>query len=637
MTILKSKTFNNLSLSKEYFYFAAIVTTLIISSLLWLLWYSYTNLEKTREHRYILEANRIESTLDDSFLYITNFVKFIGQKISSLDSPNAKNIASLLQTKVDTSQIKENILPWTLFEFVDSNGYAIASTLGISQPPLKVDTERRSWIKTARSNPWTLKLSEPDIGIVSGEYIIPGGYGITGSNGEFLGIISIGFNINKLKKKIQSSLISKQTQFIVLTEIFKIIVSSSNDKDSLNNLVKSLKISGLNKTYSNKLPYIIKQDNIVYRHYKITKPYNYIILVGETNEFMQEELEQLVVPQIIKTLVLGIAFLILLYFFRIKVVNPMRLLSERAKMLSQGNLDIEMPKVNSSEAAALVEALEMVKGAFQREYLAQAQLAEANLRINSINVELENKVKIRTADLEKALASKTEFLNNMSHEIRTPVQGFTIISEGLVEHWSSFDDDKKLTFATQIASSAKRLAALLNNLLDLSKFNADKMLMYFHQMDLNLTIDNIIEECNILYLNKKSVKIEFNRSENAHLIGDEERIGQVLRNLFINAIKFSKNDSIIITSLENTNEGLHFTITDKGIGIPINELEAIFDPFTQNTRTKTTAGGTGLGLSICKQIIEAHNGKIWAVNNLKVGSSFHFIIPTTQSGNNNII
>ena len=636
MKILQKKTFDNLSLSKEYFYFAAIVITLIISYLIWLLWYSYSNLEETRENRYNLEANRIESTLDDSFLYITNFIKFIGQKISILDIPNAENIASLLQTKVDTSQIKENILPWTLFEFVDTKGYAIASTMGVSQPPLKVEELKRNWITTARNQPWTLKLSEPDVGIVSGEYIIPGGYGITNSSGKFLGIISIGFNISKLKKKIQNSLISKETQFVVLTENLKLIASSSNDKESIKKLVKELKTNGLNKANIHKLPYVIKQDNIIYRHYKIIKPYNYLVLVGESNESMKEELERLVFPQIIKALTLGIAFLILLYFFRIKIVNPMQLLSERAKMLSQGNLEIEMPKVNSSEAAALVEALEMVKGAFQREYQAQAQLAEANLRINSINIELENKVKLRTSDLEKALASKTEFLNNMSHEIRTPIQGFTAISEGLVEHWSSFNDDKKLNLATQIASSAKRLAALLNNLLDLSKFTADKMLMYFHQMDINLTIDNIIEECNVLYLNKKLVKIEFNKCDDGNLIADEERIGQVLRNLFVNAIKFSKNNSRITTSLHNTKENIHFSITDEGVGIPKDELEAIFDPFTQNTRTKTAAGGTGLGLSICKQIITAHNGKIWAVNNPKFGSSFHFIIPINQDSKNNL-
>ena len=247
-----------------------------------------------------------------------------------------------------------------------------------------------------------------------------------------------------------------------------------------------------------------------------------------------------------------------------------------------------------------------------------------------VNVQLEQKVKERTDRLEKALAAKTEFLNNMSHEIRTPIQGFTVLSDGLVRCWSFFDDQKKLNLAVQVADNANRLATLLNNLLDLSKFNADKMIMDFEVVDLNVVIDNIIDECQSLYLNKKSIEIQFNRCKKSSSMIDEKRIDQVLRNLFVNAIKFSKNNSIIIASLENINEELLFTITDTGVGIPIEELETIFEPFTQSSRTKTAAGGTGLGLSICRQIIEGHHGKIWATNNIDIGSSFHFIIPVKQ-------
>ena len=230
-------------------------------------------------------------------------------------------------------------------------------------------------------------------------------------------------------------------------------------------------------------------------------------------------------------------------------------------------------------------------------------------------------------ELQKALAAKTEFLNNISHEVRTPIQGFTSISQGLVEHWNSFDDSKKFKFVTQVASSAKRLGSLMNNLLDLSKFTADKMFMDFKSMDLNLSIEEVIEECKTLYLNTKSIEIIFHQCKDANLVGDKERIGQVLRNIFANAIKFSSDKGKIIASLTSSNDSLHFSISDEGVGIPPTELKEIFDPFTQSSRTKTRAGGTGLGLSIAKEIIDAHHGKIWAENNIEGGSCFHFIIP----------
>ncbi len=113
-------------------------------------------------------------------------------------------------------------------------------------------------------------------------------------------------------------------------------------------------------------------------------------------------------------------------------------------------------------------------------------------------------------------------------------------------------------------------------------------------------------------------------------MADKERIGQVLRNLFVNAIKFSPDHGVIKASIALLNDKYHFSLTDEGIGIPKDELETIFDSFIQSSRTKTGAGGTGLGLSICRQIVESHHGKIWAENNAGDGSSFHFIIPTAK-------
>ncbi len=110
------------------------------------------------------------------------------------------------------------------------------------------------------------------------------------------------------------------------------------------------------------------------------------------------------------------------------------------------------------------------------------------------------------------------------------------------------------------------------------------------------------------------------------------RLNKVIRELLINAIKFSPNNGIIVTSLDikKNEEEIYFKISDSGIGVPESELSNIFEAFTQSTRTKTKAGGTGLGLSICKKIIEAHHGKIWVTNNLDKGSTFHFIIPVSQ-------
>ena len=254
----------------------------------------------------------------------------------------------------------------------------------------------------------------------------------------------------------------------------------------------------------------------------------------------------------------------------------------------------------------------------QKELTLQAQKIDI---LNILNKKLEN-----------ALAAKTEFLNNISHEIRTPVHGFTVLSGGLVEHWYNFDETKKLNLAEQVASNAKRLGLFVGNLLDLAKFTNDKIYLHLTTIDLNLLIHDIIEECNSLYLSDKKIEIVFNPINPLLFDIDSERISKVLRNLFFNTIKFTPNNGLIKASAKISNDIFYFTISDSGIGIPSDELESIFEAFTQSSRTKTRAGGTGLGLSICRAIISAHHGKIWAENNKDgQGSRFHFTIPNKSN------
>lgn len=250
------------------------------------------------------------------------------------------------------------------------------------------------------------------------------------------------------------------------------------------------------------------------------------------------------------------------------------------------------------------------------------------------NLNLESAVRERTKELEEALRSKTEFLNNMSHEVRTPIVGVEGISQGLVDNWERFTDQEKYEYAKQVVKNAGRLRSLVGNLLDLSKFTSGKMLLDKREMDVSECIRSIIDESEELYIQGKAIKLKYEDFGIQKIIGDEERISQVLRNLFVNAIKFSLNNreseirAELVAVKWNGVDSVKFSLRDEGVGIPEGELEKIFEPFTQSTKTKTKAGGTGLGLSICKEIIESHGGKIWARNNEnKIGVTLNFVLP----------
>jgi signal transduction histidine kinase len=183
---------------------------------------------------------------------------------------------------------------------------------------------------------------------------------------------------------------------------------------------------------------------------------------------------------------------------------------------------------------------------------------------------------------------------------------------------------------------------LLNDLLDLSKLEAEKMdyNMAYHSLDELISL--VISELNALIEEKHlSVKMIGNEIDTS-VTCDKERIMQVIHNLLSNAIKFSQADSLITIAFSYTTiedkknddqrlikkqSAIRVDVKDEGIGVPVNELESIFDQFAQSSKTNTGAGGTGLGLAICKEIIEGHHGIIKAQSVFGHGTTISFSIP----------
>ena len=275
---------------------------------------------------------------------------------------------------------------------------------------------------------------------------------------------------------------------------------------------------------------------------------------------------------------------------------------------------------NTEDISSVLEQINKLQDYTRQIRYMQNELKDANTM-------LEQKVKDRTIELEKALQIKTEILNNISHEIRTPLHGFTVISESLVEYWKTLSSPKKLELAKQIADNARRLRSLISNLLDLSILSNHQLSLELEEFDFNQKIEDVINECKRIYIAEKALILEYHQTLPLKVTLDSTKIRQVVFNLLINAIHFANQNTTISLYSSIKDNVLFFTITDQGIGIPKGELESIFDQFVQSSNVKTKAGGRGLGLAICQKIIEAHGGKICAENNVDGGASFHFTIP----------
>ncbi|MBT8434566.1 MAG: PAS domain-containing protein [Gammaproteobacteria bacterium] len=232
---------------------------------------------------------------------------------------------------------------------------------------------------------------------------------------------------------------------------------------------------------------------------------------------------------------------------------------------------------------------------------------------------------------ERANQSKSDFLASMSHELRTPMHGILSFTELGLKRLDSLSQEKLRQYLENIQDSGTRLLYLLNDLLDLSKVEAGKMQLDLSPVNLTDLIKYCIKEQD-LRLRKKNLNCVFDPViQNSDCVCDRNRIIQVMTNIIANAIRFSPEKGEIQIELERHETGFRVRVSDQGPGIPALELDEVFDKFFQSSSNRNQPGSTGLGLSVCREIIELHQGRIWAESNPRQGTSIQFEIPLQQA------
>jgi len=239
----------------------------------------------------------------------------------------------------------------------------------------------------------------------------------------------------------------------------------------------------------------------------------------------------------------------------------------------------------------------------------------------------------RVASLEaerKLDRLQQEFVATVSHDLRSPlgfIKGYTTT---LLRDDTDWDQESRREFLTIIDEEADRLSELIDNLLDSSRLQSGTLPMEFQEEDLSTLLKELAHRTQI---GGNLIEIHLDLDASATKVWmDSTRMIQVFDNLISNAAKYAPG-SLLTIALRCEPDYFHVTLSDKGPGIPSEKLENIFKRFYRLPEYRDVAQGSGLGLFICKQIINAHEGKIYAESSLGTGTCFHILLPKIPSSN----
>ncbi len=310
-----------------------------------------------------------------------------------------------------------------------------------------------------------------------------------------------------------------------------------------------------------------------------------------------------------------------------------------SQVLAKGRLLLKDPETNGSADDRLSQAYllgiplsadRLVRGAlvfvrFGGPAYEQDHIDMASLGAELLSVMFERrvwkKVNKELHDLKLQMQLQEDFVSTISHELRTPLGFIKGYSTSLLRKDTSWDEETTQEFLTIIDEEADRLSSLIENVLESARLQSKTLPLRFQPLRLDAVLRDVVMRLRVRY---KDLEVHMDLQTTLPIHGDGVRVAQVFDNLFMNAIKYAPGSAIDVF-LHQVHEKMVVEFKDHGPGIPKESLPLIFERFYRARSEKAT--GTGLGLFICKQIIDAHRGKIWAESTLGQGTTFFIELP----------
>ncbi|AIF81002.1 multi-sensor signal transduction histidine kinase [endosymbiont of Acanthamoeba sp. UWC8] len=597
-----------------HFSVCVVIITVCVSIIFAVL--KYKEFQKEKNYYLLEQSYKLNIALYEKISFAENMVKFLAEKIIQSGDYSYSNIAFLV--KHQRENFKKDTLAWTLIHYVNPEHYMVVdSIMGVRQQPINLSSTKRSWIEAAFEDPWKLKFSKPDFGLITRQRVLSTALGMQAKN-KFIGYLSIAIYLAKIAKSLQS-VVDKNVSFILLdTEGNFLLASDRSINEQSIKIPEALKYEVFRLKHSNSylLSKPIKIGNHIFTLKMNTENYPFIFLVGQDTVNYYEQFKQEIIPHIIKNITLGVVFITILLFLSYIVVRPIIELSNAADNISKG-ANVEIPEYEALELNNLASQLANIQNITKDLRLKQAELTKANENLRNAN---------------EFIQSNMSFL---SHELRNPISSIIGFAKLLKKKLSDAEDKENKEYTEFIYNIAVHQDKQINFFLKLFEFQERGKKLEYKEINLTEVIQSNINMV-MHHANKKGVRVILNIAPDLpNMIGDDIMIGQMVQNFATNGAKYNKQGGSLevkaFTRVRNRKKEIVIQFKDTGIGIEEKDLKKLFKKFEriQNDRNVGVMG-YGLGLAFAKTCVIAHDGEINVVSEPGKGTVFSISFPRAR-------
>lgn len=549
------------AIKKEYLVVALLALLLITISLAIFTYLSFKEIKNQNQQSLERSAQNIAAFISESFNYTNQINSYIGQQIVNHPRRDIKFLNELFSEASHIRHKNIDLFSWSSFDWVNEKNFQVLnSKIGIRKVP--IDMSEREYAKLSRDNPWTLQTSIPTIGIPSGILVIPAATGITDKKGNYLGAISVGFDVSSFTNHIDEK-IDSDVNYVILDKKNRVILKSSQIKiDKGLKDFATIEIKENIATKSGNLSQEITLENIELTHFRRVETYGYVVLTGFNKSYFSHQFNLMILPRVIELICLSIFFLFLFYLFEARILM---LENEKNLRISLEKINADKDRLISSIAHDIKNQIIAING------LAAMVLENKNQKEISENDDLKNIESIAVHSEEMM-----EFVRDLLDHNQIK-QGQFKLGE-VKEHFV------KSIISDVIVSS--RVVASINQVKLVSKVEHD------------------------------SIKISC----------DEFKMKQILTNLISNAIKYSHKDGEVIVSVRAPDEDkVCIEIEDKGFGMTKDEVKKYLSGEGKEISKSEVArekrvDSYGIGMPIVLKLLELHGAKIEVDSTKNVGT-----------------